>query len=269
MVKDLVGQRFGRLVVIEKLPSQKWTGWWRCKCDCGNIKDVPTGNLTSGNTQSCGCLAKEIHRKHADEIREKARIAIIKHGLSSHRICSIWEKMIYRCENSKSSNFKHYGGKGIKVCEEWHDLRKFYEWAINNGYKDNLEIDRIDNSKDYCPENCRWASSIIQANNKDSIPKYTYQGETHGISEWARILNISRGLLKDRITKLHWDIERAFTTPPRKCQPIEYNGEVHTWQEWSDITGISKDTLQGRYYTLRWSIEETLTTPVEATEQND
>ena len=197
-----------------------------------------------------------------------------KHGDAKrsghHRLYSIRKGMLERCNNPNNNHYDRYGGRGIKVCDEWTESYvSFKEWALSSGYEDGLTIDRIDNDKDYCPENCRWASSIIQANNKDNIPKYTYQGETHGISEWARILNISRGLLKDRITKLHWDIERAFTTPPRKCQPIEYNGEVHTWQEWSDITGISKDTLQGRYYTLRWSIEETLTTPVEATEQND
>jgi hypothetical protein len=198
MKKDLIGQRFGRLVVVEKLPSKNKKRWWRCKCDCGNLKDVPTNRLTTGGTRSCGCLAKEVQRKHAEEIREKAREVTTKHGLSTHRIHNVWGKMIYRCENPKSSNFKHYGGKGIKVCEEWHDLRKFYEWAINNGYKDNLEIDRIDNSKDYCPENCRWATRKQQTRNTSQNTHVEINGERMILVEVAEKYGIKYSTVRAR-----------------------------------------------------------------------
>lgn len=192
----------------------------------------------------------------------------VKHGDAKrsghHRLYSIRKGMLERCYNPNSIGYENYGGKGVKVCDEWiENYSSFKDWALRSGYEDGLTIDRIDNDGDYCPENCRWASAIIQANNKKSVPKYEYQGESHSISEWARILNMPRGLLKDRITKLHWDIEKAFITPPRKCESIEYNGEVHTWLEWSVITGIPKNTLQGRYYTMKWSIEKTLKTPIQ------
>lgn len=192
----------------------------------------------------------------------------LKHGdarrSGHHRLYSIRKGMLERCYNPNNNHYKDYGGKGVKVCEEWKEsYLSFKNWALNSEYEDGLTIDRIDGDGDYCPENCRWASAITQANNKKNIPKYEYQGEIHSISEWSRILNVSRGLLKDRITKLNWDIEKAFTTPPKKKEDIEYNGEVHTWSEWSNITGISKDTLQGRHYDMGWSIERTLTTPVQ------
>ena len=191
----------------------------------------------------------------------------IKHGDAKrsghHRLYSIRKGMLERCYNPNSSHYHLYGGKGVKVCDEWReDYLSFKNWALTSGYEDGLTIDRIDCDGDYCPENCRWASPTVQANNKKNINKYTYNGESHSIAEWARILNVSRELLKDRIVRLHWDIEKALTTPPRKCEKIEYNGEIHTWQEWSEITGISQKTLQARYYTLKWSIEATLTTSV-------
>lgn len=145
----------------------------------------------------------------------------LKHGdarrSGHHRLYSIRKGMLERCYNPNNNHYKDYGGKGVKMCEEWKEsYLSFKNWALNSGYEDGLTIDRIDGDGDYCPENCRWASAITQANNKKNIPKYEYQGEIHSISEWSRILNVSRGLLKDRITKLNWDIEKAFTTPPKK-----------------------------------------------------
>lgn len=144
----------------------------------------------------------------------------IKHGdarrSGHHRLYSIRKGMLERCYNPNSIGYERYGGRGIKVCEEWiKNYLSFKDWALNSGYEDGLTIDRIDNDGDYCPENCRWASLVTQANNKKSVPKYEYQGESHSISEWARILNMPRELLKDRITRLNWDVEKAFTTPPK------------------------------------------------------
>lgn len=201
----------------------------------------------------------------------------IKHGDAKrsghHRLYNIRKAMLERCRNPNNSHYHRYGGRGIKVCDEWvESYEAFKEWALSAGYEDGLSIDRIDNDGDYCPENCRWADDITQGNNKNNIKKYEFRGEKHSLAEWARILNVSRELLKDRIVRLKWDVEKAFTMPPRKCQPVEYNGETHTWEEWSEITGIAKSTLQSRYYTLRWNIEEVLTTPLEWTKetiQND
>ena len=196
--KDLIGQRFGRLVVIEKLPSKNRRCWWKCKCDCGNFKDVPTTSLTLGDTKSCGCLNKEKMRERAKANHRKAIESCTTHGLSNTRIYSIWKNMIYRCENSKATRFEHYGGRGIKVCEEWHILEKFYEWAMNNGYKEGLEIDRINVNGNYEPSNCRWATRKQQGNNKRRNINVEINGVTHTLSEWAEITNINVNTLQYR-----------------------------------------------------------------------
>ena len=195
--KDLIGQRFGRLVVIEKLPSKNNRCWWRCKCDCGNFKDVPTKYLTSGTTQSCGCLNK-IKSENAKKAAKKSAEVCTTHGLSNTRIYSIWKNMIYRCENSKTAEFKLYGGRGIKVCEEWHDIRKFQEWAMINGYKEGLEIDRVDVDGNYEPLNCRWATRKQQNNNKRNNVKAEINGEIHTLAEWSEITGITINTLQYR-----------------------------------------------------------------------
>lgn len=121
------------------------------------------------------------------------------HGLSHSRIDNIYKTMIQRCYNAKSSNFKKYGAKGIKVCDEWkNDRRKFYEWAFSNGYDDSLTIDRIDCLGDYEPSNCRWVSQKVQQNNRTNTIKITYQGATHTISEWSDITGIKHKTIWSR-----------------------------------------------------------------------
>lgn len=134
------------------------------------------------------------------------------HGLSHTRIDNIYKSMISRCYNANSCNFKNYGAKGIKVCDEWeNDRRRFYEWAFNNGYKDDLTIDRIDCFGDYEPSNCRWVSQKVQQNNRTNTIRITYQGETRTISEWSDITGIKhktiwsryrRGISPDRVFKV-------------------------------------------------------------------
>lgn len=134
------------------------------------------------------------------------------HGLSHTRIDNIYKSMISRCYNANSCNFKHYGAKGIKVCDEWgNDRRRFYEWAFNNGYKDDLTIDRIDCFGNYEPSNCRWVSQKVQQNNRTNTIRITYQGETRTISEWSDITGIKhktiwsryrRGNSPDRVLKV-------------------------------------------------------------------
>lgn len=142
---DMVGRVYGRLKVLERSTKRNACGdiFWKCRCSCGNEVEVSGNCLRRGHTQSCGCYHKE--KQH-----------VKKHIFYGTRIYNIWALMIQRCENPKATGYSKYGGKGIKVCAEWHDAKTFCEWAIANGYVEPLTIDRIDSEKDYCPENCRF-----------------------------------------------------------------------------------------------------------------
>ncbi len=197
---DLTGQRFGRLVVIRYLYTEQHrrTAVWLCKCSCGKETRVRTDSLTGGKTQSCGCLQSE----NAFNIGKDN----IKHGLIHHRLYRIYNGMKARCLKPTSQAYKNYGGRGISICEEWEkSFQNFYDWAINNGYKPELSIDRIDNNGDYCPKNCRWANSKTQARNSRTGHFLTYNGETHCLIEWAEKLNIP-------VSRLRWRYQHGWTT---------------------------------------------------------
>ncbi len=136
-----------------------------------------------------------------------------KHGGAHTRLYNIWKSMRQRCINPKNSRYSVYGAKGIKVCKEWDDFKKFRDWAIKNGYEKKLTIDRIDNSKGYSPKNCRWVSYKIQANNKTNNRFVTYRGETHTLGEWSEITGIKLATIWARLNK-GWSTEDALTVNP-------------------------------------------------------
>lgn len=157
---DLTGEKFGLLTVIEKCGKDKngKNVLWLCSCECGGQTTATTGHLRSGHTQSCGCRRAEFG--------ENTRFQTT-HGKSRSRIYRIRYGIIDRCYNPKCSKYFLYGGRGITMCEEWkNSFQAFYEWAISNGYADNLSIDRIDNNKGYYPDNCRWATITEQNRNR-------------------------------------------------------------------------------------------------------
>jgi len=130
------------------------------------------------------------------------------------RIYSIYKGMKDRCRYKTNDNYERYGGRGIRVCEEWlADYMNFYNWAINNGYKEGLTLDRIDPNKNYEPDNCRWATYKEQANNTRRNNYITYNNKTHTLTEWSEILGIKRSTLSNRIVTKKWDIKKALTTP--------------------------------------------------------
>lgn len=197
--KDIIGQKFGRLIALYKLRNYHRRGsYWLCVCDCGNFKEVYLGSLTSGATTSCGCYHKEI-----------AKNVNLKHGKRHTRLHKIWRDMKQRCYNKYNTSYKDYGERGITVCDEWlTDFINFYIWAMANGYNDKLSIDRIDVNGNYEPNNCRWATAKQQARNRRSNINYTINGETHCIKEWCEILNLNYKTVSTRLSR-NWLIAKA------------------------------------------------------------
>lgn len=188
---DITGQKFGRLTVsgfAGKSNDRQYM--WLCDCDCGNTVIVRGYSLRSGNTQSCGCLQKETN------IRIRTT-----HGMSNTRIYNIWKGMKERCSTPSTSCYKYYGGRGIKVCDEWQEFEPFCEWAMMHGYRDDLTIDRLDVNGDYGPDNCRWATIEEQVLNTRRNHYITHNGETKTLKEWAKILGINHSTLIERLRR--------------------------------------------------------------------
>lgn len=202
---DLVGKKFGRLTVIEYIPLDKRikpSYMWLCKCECGNFKALSTNNLTSGKVLSCGCYNREYSSKRALKMSTT-------HGLSDTRLYNIWCAMKQRCLLPSSHAYKDYGGRGITICDEWkNNFQTFFDWAIANGYEDNLSIDRIDNNGDYEPINCRWVSNDIQSYNKRTTLKISIYGEMLTVKEICDKYGVSKSALFQRYYRGITDEER-------------------------------------------------------------
>ena len=205
--KNLINQKFGKLTVIDfssKITKNKKTRkYWLCKCECGNYKVIEQDHLISGHTRSCGCFKKETISNR-----------FYKHGLTDTRLFRIWTNVKTRCYNKKSKFYKNYGGRGIVICNEWkNNFNSFYNWAMSNGYQDDLTIDRIDVNENYEPSNCRWVDIKTQQRNRGNNYLIKYNGEEHCVTEWGRILGINYGTILYRLKKLKWSIRKAFTEP--------------------------------------------------------
>lgn len=211
--KDLTGKKIGRLTVLKLSDSYKKNKKvkWMCQCECGNIVEVFSSNLIREHTKSCGCLAHEEKSKRMKENNSK-----YKHGKNNTRIYNIYQSMKKRCYLKTHIHYSNYGGRGIKVCDKWkNDFMSFYNWAMENGYRDDLTIDRIDVNGNYEPNNCRWATTKQQAYNKRNNKIVFYKNKKYIATQLAREYNVNPDRFLERIRN-GWDIEKALLTPVRK-----------------------------------------------------
>ena len=196
-MKYKVGQKINKLTIIEKLQERDKFGsiQWLCRCDCSNIKRYTTSNLNI--VKGCGkCKGK--------------------HNSSKTKLYRTYYRIKNRCYNKKFPNYEIYGGRGIKMCNEWlNDFTKFKDWALKNGYKEGLSIDRINVNGNYEPSNCRWVTMLEQANNKRNNLFFTINGITKTQAQWCKEYNIPVTNVRRRLNS-GWSIEKALMTPIRK-----------------------------------------------------
>lgn len=207
---DLIGQRFGKLTVIER--SENSCGGktrWVCRCDCGKEKVILGDSLRKGRTSSCGCKYLESNKGRNTT-----------HGQTSTRIYRIWLSVKQRCCYKNSSTYKIYGDRGITVCEEWkNDFQTFHEWAMSHGYTDELTIDRIDVNGNYEPSNCRWATAKEQMNNTRRNTVVEHDGKQMSLAQWADYLGMNYSSFMSRWSR-GWTIDRIASTPTRHYRKV-------------------------------------------------
>lgn len=255
-LNSFIGQRFGKLTVKEYIGYYKISEnknkyhWFVCICDCENTKICNLVSLKNGDNKSCGCLQYKP-----------------KHGYGYHLLYKRWCDIIRRCYNSDFKQYKDYGGRGIEVCEEWHDVEAFCEWGNSVGLNENnMTIERIDVNGNYCPENCTIADMKQQNNNKRNNRKITYKNETKNLNEWAEILGIDRRLLSNRIDRLNWSVEKAFSTKvthikTKEFLELEYNNKTQQLSDWCKDLNMKYDVIYRRIKN-NWSVKKAFETPI-------
>lgn len=201
------GDKYGKLTVIRETESIQYGKYKirmvQCICECRQETVTRLEYLRSGHTKSCGCNVNTIFAKTQ-----------ITHGKSKTRIHGIWASMHSRCRNKRSKSYVNYGARGITVCEEWLQFQHFYKWAMSNGYRNDLTIERINNNEGYCPENCTWIPRSEQSKNRRCCNYITYNRVTLSVSEWADKTGMNVGTLDSRL-RSGWSIKRALTQPVR------------------------------------------------------
>lgn len=207
---QLIGQRFGRLLVVERVESDKHgQARWGCRCDCGRVVQTSSAHLKSGHTKSCGCLHAEVTRARSTT-----------HGHSQRsgrsRTYNAWREMKRRCYNPKSKSYPAYGGSGVTVCARWKN--SFQNFLADMGEcPPGLELDRAHNSRGYAPGNCRWVNEITQSNNRRFVKRYRLWDEYKTLADWSRDTRCLVGYktLRSRVREHGWSLKRAIITPSR------------------------------------------------------
>jgi hypothetical protein len=220
-LSELIGVRFHYLVILdEAISNNAKHRKVKAKCDCGKIKDYHLGNLKRGLTLSCGCYNISVTK---DRIAKGLWVkkSISTHGLIKHPLYGVWAGMKDRCNNKNCKYYHRYGGRGVRICDEWaSDFKVFYDWAMANGWEQGLEIDKDIKAKElgvdpllYSPEMCCFVTEKINCRNRESNVFYEYNGMSKTIPEWAEVLGFNKDVFYKRIGKLKWSVEKAFSTP--------------------------------------------------------
>lgn len=220
---DLTGQRVGKWIVLKRIGTRrKCEPIWLCKCDCGNISIVEGTSLRLGKSKSCGCSSGDYKSQKLTKIKN-----------TNKRLCRIFYEMRDRCLNTRLKCYKNYGGRGIKVCDEWMDKKNgrinFYNWAMQNGYRDDLTLDRINNESNYTPQNCRWVTRKEQQNNRRNNIYIEHNGKTRTMKQWSELLNIPYSTLRSRLkSKLPEELFfYPYTITRQIRKEYEKNGKVN------------------------------------------
>lgn len=252
-IEDLTGKRFGYYTVLEKCerkPNEHL--YWLCKCDCGNTRKVDHYNLLKGKSISCGCYRNKLVSKRRS-----------KHNMTNTKLHHIWCGMRARCNNQNNHAYKDYGGRGIKVCDEWqNDFLVFYNWAIKNGYKEEnkgfeCSIERINVDGNYEPSNCTFKNAKGQVNNRRSNISIKYKNENHTLMEWCEILDLDYSTIlyryrlfakggTDNIKTLD-DVFNKINYKKNEQIKITYDNKTLTISEWSKLLNIRAKTIWDRY----------------------
>lgn len=220
---DIRNNKFGKLKVVElsDYKSKHADIYWICECDCGGQMITSSISLRYGTRKQC----KNCDKKDSEVVA------------FNERIKRIWRHMKRRCYNENDEKYNIYGGRGITICDEWlNDFNSFKEWALKNGYAEDLTIDRIDVNGNYYPENCRWATLIEQNNNRRTNIHYTHNGETKTLTDWARYLGVVEGTVISRYKKGVREYSELF----RKSDYYEATNQ-------SGVRGISWDTQANKW----------------------
>lgn len=241
---DLTGKRFGKWTVLgEAINHPSKYVHWDVACECGTKRSIRGNRLTGNRSQGCKACSK-------------------RHGMSRTSEHNTWKQMKQRCNNPNDKAFPRYGGNGIAICERWNSFETFY---ADMGPKPSAShsVDRIDGSKGYSPENCRWATPKEQSQNRDFVRMITFQGETLCLTDWATKVGIDFKTLYSRLN-YGWSIEKTLTTPANSyVHMLEFHGETFCMKDWAAKVGITYRTLRARIL-KGWSIERALTEPVKA-----
>lgn len=217
--EDLTGKKYGKITVVSMKGSENGTLIWNCVCECGKEMQISTGRLNYGKVNSCGC--------------EKRKITIERnttHGKRNTRLYKIWIGMKKRCYNPNSKPYRNYGSRGISICQEWlDDFLNFYNWSIDNGYSDDLSIDRIDVNGNYEPSNCRWVPDKEQVRNQRRTIYFNLFGMKKPLSEWCEYAEIKNARAYQRYKNGNNPFDESEIRKIR--EKLEYGGKCDELQE--------------------------------------